>query len=207
MAVFNTANRFDPADAKWVRKASMERPVICCDTETTCFNRRSGKVIQLAVLKWFSSDKPIYSGATYLNNQGVPISEGAKKVHGIDCSMINEAKTFDQIAERLFRFLNGCIITGWNVKAFDVPFLQSEFDRIGVKWEPKLIFDGLLFERKKNKGKLIQGQKICNKLGSTYKRYTGNEIENAHDAKADTEATWEIISKYQLKLKIPTSEN
>ena len=79
----------------------------------------------------------------------------------------------------------------YNGNAFDVPLLINEFRRVGVPIPFNLsengtsFYDGLVVERQLNR----------NTLSATYKRYTGEELEGAHDALADVKATLVVMQK------------
>jgi len=113
-----------------------------------------------------------------LVNPTIPIPAGAAEVHGISDEDVKDKPVFRRIAKSFFK---------WFSDNFDVPMLVEEFSRVGITFpEPDTCFiDVLKIERL-----------VCShKLGETYKRYTGEELEGAHDALADIRATVAIFHK------------
>jgi DNA polymerase III subunit epsilon len=65
-------------------------------------------------------------------NPGIPISQGASKIHGIfDADVVN-LKRFGDSANELLSFLDGLDICGFEINRFDLPILQAEFARVGL---------------------------------------------------------------------------
>jgi DNA polymerase-3 subunit epsilon len=159
------------------------RPIIFFDLETTGIELTTSRVVQLACIKinldGSKEEKNI------LINPTVKIPKEASDVHGITDEMVKDAPLFKQIAKSLYSFFDGCDMAGYNSDNFDVPILIEEFSRCGIvfpNWEFNLI-DVLKYERLLNP----------NNLGAVYKRYTGKELDDAHNALADVRATFEIL--------------
>ena len=79
---------------------------------------------------------------------------------------------------------------GYNVKNFDLPMLNTEFDRIGLKLdlEKIQIVDSMtIFKMKEPRT-----------LTAAYEKYCGKSLDDAHDAMADIKATVEVFEG-QLK--------
>ena len=86
--------------------------------------------------------------------------------------------------------MSGCDLAGYNSDNVDVPMLIEEFGRVGITFPEKetKFIDVLKIERKVN----------SHKLGDTYQRYTGEELEGAHNALIDIYDTIKIFHQ-QLK--------
>ena len=85
--------------------------------------------------------------------------------------------------------MTGCDIAGFNSNRFDIPMLDQEFQRAGVKFDF-------------SKARFIDVQTIFHKkeqrtLVAAYRFYCGKELDGAHSANADTRATYEVL-KAQL---------
>ena len=120
-----------------------------------------------------------------LINPGIPISEEAMKVHGITPKMLANKPTFQQVAQKLFDFIGNADLAGYNSNRFDVPMLMEEFARVGIEFDV-------------SKRRLIDVQRIFYKmeprtLKAALKFYCDKEIENAHDALADVQATVDVF--------------
>ena len=95
--------------------------------------------------------------------------------------------TFRQVASSLAGFLEGCDLVGFNLRWFDVPILQEEFARAGVKFElaGRSIIDACaIFKMNERRN-----------LAAAYALYCEKDLEGAHSAGADTLATMEILLK------------
>lgn len=130
-------------------------------------------------------------------NPGIPISPEATRVHGItDADVANEPH-FKDVAKRIASFLEGCDLAGFNSMKFDIPILCEEFLRVNVDFNParhRYVDVQVIFHKKEQRT-----------LSAAYKFYCERELENAHSARADAAATYEIL-KAQLD-RYPDLEN
>jgi DNA polymerase-3 subunit epsilon len=104
------------------------------------------------------------------------------------------------VAQEIFDFVNECDLAGFNLLKFDVPMLLEEFIRVNLELDIEKIH-------------IIDVQAIYHKmeqrtLSAAYKFYCNQELTNAHDAEADTIATFEVfkaqLNKYDnLQKDIP----
>jgi DNA polymerase-3 subunit epsilon len=74
----------------------------------------------------------------------VPISEASRAVHGISMDMVRGAPAMEEVAPRLFRFVEDSVIVGHNV-AFDMRFLEVSTSRTGVHFDNPVL-DTLLLD-------------------------------------------------------------
>jgi len=123
-------------------------------------------------------------------NPTIPIPIETSLIHGIYDKDVENEPTFKQIAKSMSDFLEGCDLAGFNILKFDVPMLVEEFLRANIDFE----IDNKL---------LIDAQKIFHmmekrNLTAAYKFYCNQDLENAHSALADTQATLEVFMS-QLK--------
>lgn len=162
--------------------------IVFFDLETTGISTMYDKIVQFAGIKV----SPDGSRETYttLINPGRPIPADASAIHGITDAMVADQPMFGDIASQINERMSGCVIAWYNSNSFDVPLLSAELERCNIT-RPKsdsLLIDMLTIERKLTSHKLTE----------TYKRYTGQELTNAHDALNDTQATLEVF-EHQLK--------
>ena len=169
------------------------RPLALFDLETTGTDVALDRIVQIAILKVFpdGNTKKLNS----LVNPGIPIPTEASLVHGIYDKDVKNQPLFSEICQKLKQFLEDCDLAGYNSNKFDIPLLAEEFLRCNVDFN----FSGK---------SMIDVQNIFHKmerrtLKGAYKFYTGKIMENAHDAMADIEATYEVllsqIKKYEGK--------
>ena len=162
-----------------------KKPIAFLDLETTGVDILKDRIVQIAVIKinvdGTTDEKQM------LINPSIPIPVGASEVHGITDNMVVDAPFFKQISIGLNNFLNGCDLGGYNSNYFDIPLLIEEFKRCGIDFslENRNFVDVFNIERQLNK----------RNLSSVYKRYTGKDLEGAHDAMIDVKATIEILEK------------
>jgi len=165
----------------------LKKPIVFFDLETTGVSIGNDKVIQIAITKVFPNGDVV--SKSKLINPGILIPKEATDVHGITDEMVKDSPTFKQIAKALSEEFDGCDLGGFNSDNFDIPLLSSEFEKCGIEFpNPESTpIDVLKIERIIN----------SHKLGETFKRYTGKELENSHDASVDTEAT-RVVFELQL---------
>jgi DNA polymerase-3 subunit epsilon len=159
------------------------KPIIFFDLETTGVEINTARIVQIACIKINADGSK--EEKEILINPTIPIPKDASEVHGITDEMVKDAPKFFNIAKSLFSFFEGCDIAGYNSDSYDLPLLCEEFGRCNIEfptWEVNLI-DVLKYERLLNP----------NNLASVYKRYTGKELDGAHNAMNDVRATFEIL--------------
>jgi len=166
---------------------NLKRPLVFIDLETTGINVASDRIVEISSLK--ISPNGNESWMTTLVNPGIPIPPKVTAIHGISDSDVAEAPTFKEIARNLTSFLEGCDLAGFNAMKFDIPVLAEEFLRANVDFnftKRKYIDVQVIFHKKEQRT-----------LEAAIRFYCKKELENAHSAKADTEATYEVL-KAQL---------
>lgn len=169
---------------------NLTRPLCFLDLEATGLHIIRDRIVQIGIIK-FSPGVEESEELDMLINPGVPISQEAYEVHGISAQDVASAPTFAQAASRVNAFIEGCDLAGYNSHRFDLPMLMEEMDRAG--------YDLDLESRS-----LIDVQTIFHKmeprtLAAAHRFYCGTEMENAHDALADVEATAAVLMG-QLKM-------
>lgn len=164
-------------------KLNLERPIIFFDLETTGTNVTHDRIVEISYIKVFP-DGHEEKKSRRLNPE-MPIPAASTAVHHITDDDVKGEPTFRQIAKSLLEIFNGCDIAGYNSNKFDVPVLMEEFGRCGINFD----IAGRRF---------IDVQNIFHKmeqrtLVAAYKFYCGAELEGAHSALADTQATYEVL--------------
>ncbi len=168
-------------------RLNLTRPIIFFDLETTGTNVTNDRIVELSYVKVYPDGKE--ERKTRRLNPEMPIPAEATAVHHITNEDVKDELTFKSIAKNLNDIFEGCDIAGFNSNKFDVPMLVQEFSRCGIRFD--------LTGRR-----LIDVQTIFHKmeqrtLVAAYKFYCGKDLEGAHSALADTDATYEVL-KSQL---------
>ena len=107
------------------------RPIAVIDVETTGLNPfRHDRVVEIAALL-VTPKQGTLSEITSLVNPERDI--GPTRIHGITASDVIDAPRFADIAGNLADFLrDSTVVAGHNVR-FDISFLQSEYERVGIE--------------------------------------------------------------------------
>ena len=161
----------------------LERPLVVFDIESTGVNPMRDRIVELAVLK-ISPDGAMQSTVRRVNPE-MPIPPGATAVHGITDADVADKPPFSVIATNFARYLDDCDLGGYNLLNFDVPLLQAEFQRAAVPFS-------------------LEGRRIIDvynifcklyprTLTAAYRFFCGRDLDDAHAAAADTQATWEVL--------------
>lgn len=158
--------------------------VVALDTETCALGRGRDSIVQFCAVEL---DETLRETArwTQLIDPGIRIPPFATRIHGISDADVRGAPRFAEIARPLRRLITpGSVFVAYNA-AFDLGVLNLEFARCGVPGIPRdqPVLDPLLLERRLTP----------RNLGAVYRRYTGRELEGAHDAEADTLGMIEIL--------------
>ena len=164
-------------------KLVLSKPLVIFDLETTGINTSKDRIVELYMIKVQPDGARTDLYQRY--NPEIPIPPEITAIHGISDADVASEPFFKDKANELNQFLMNCDFAGFNSNKFDFPMLVEEFYRAGIDFEV-------------SKRKFIDAQKIFHlmeprNLSAAFKFYCSKELNNAHSAKADTEATWEII--------------
>ena len=170
--------------------------VLGFDLETTGFNPREDRVVQYALVG--SDSDGSHVNLNSLVDPGRRIPSEASEVHGIWNDDVRGAGGFEQHVETLGDMIDGSVIVGHNVVAFDWRFIEMECMRIGREPpRPLAIVDTLVLARKFE----VPGR---HKLGLLCSRF-GIGLERSHSADADAGATllllWKFMRRYPDEFK------
>lgn len=164
-------------------KLNLKNPLIFFDLETTGTDPVKDRIVEISMLKVMPDGKEIEK--TRLVNPTVPIPKGASDIHGIKDEDVENEPTFKQIAKSVADFMEGCDIAGYNSSRFDVPMLAEELLRAGVDFDfskRKMVDVQIIFHKKEQRT-----------LEAALKFYCDKTLDDAHSAKADTRATYEVL--------------
>ena len=166
----------------------LQRPVAFIDLETTGVNLSTDRIVEIAIVKLL----PDGSRQTKrkLINPEMQIPASSVDIHGITNEMVKDAPTFKQCANEIKQFLESCDLGGYNSNRFDIPMLMEEFLRAELEVD--------LSDRKMVDVQHIFYQMEPRTLSAAYKFYCDKELENAHSAEVDINATIEVLES-QLK--------
>ena len=161
----------------------LERPLVFFDIESTGTNPYRDRIVEIAVIKVMPDGSR--EDVVRRINPCMPIPAGASAVHGIYDADVADCPTFDVVAHNLYKYLDGCDLAGYNIVKFDVPMLQEEFKRCGLELSMK--------ERKLIDVFNIFCRLYPRNLSAAYKFFCDGNLEDAHSALADTDATVAVL--------------
>lgn len=99
-----------------------EVPIVVIDTETTGLDASRDQVVEIAAVR-FEAGR-VTSRFSSLVNPGIPIPDGARKVHGITDDMVRGAPRLVDLAAEIFMVADGAIACAYNAP-FDRRFLHA----------------------------------------------------------------------------------
>lgn len=159
--------------------------LLSIDIETTGLDKANDEIIQIAMV---SSTGKVFSKKIRPTKQ--MISEEATARHGLTLQCLEKCPTFDevypQITDILSKFKN---LVMFNAE-FDYSILSRQIKEQGGNFS---LYDYTIIDPFKIHRKLYR-----NDLSSLTLFYTGEELQNAHDAKADAVAALKI---YEAQIK------
>lgn len=164
----------------------LERPLVSFDLETTGVDPETDRIIDLAIITLEPDQEKPAHVMTARFNPGTPIPPIATAIHGITDKDVADELSFKDCAQSILALVSDCDLTGYNIKAFDVPMLSAEFRRCGYTWpqpDQRIIDSFEIFRAQEPQT-----------LAVAVRRYTGSELSDAHSALADARAALDVLS-------------
>ena len=162
----------------------LDRPLVFFDLETTGLDVRNDRILELALIKITPQGDVVERVRRF--NPEVPIPPEATAIHGItDEDVANEAP-FRARAKSLAEVLDGCDLSGFNIRRFDVHMLIAEFKRCAIPFdiENRRVLDVQnIFHREERRD-----------LSAAARFYLGREHEEAHTALGDIRTSAAVLS-------------
>ena len=169
--------------------------LVIFDLETTGVDRTKDQIIQFAAIKVNPETNTVLDSKNmYIRPQGkFEITIQAYCKHGITAKFLEDKPYFADVAKEIYDFFEDADLITYNGNNFDIPFLITEFAKVGLEFDvmSRNCYDTFVEERRRNGIKLVD----------TYKRYKGKSMEeaglNAHDALSDVKATYTVFYAQQ----------
>ncbi len=162
---------------------NLDNAIVFFDLETTGVNVATDRIVEISMIKIKTNNEQ--TTINYRINPTIPIPGESSAIHGIYDEDVKNEPTFKDVANDIYRFIENCDLAGYNSNHFDVPLLAEEFLRVNIPFDTK-------------NRRLVDVQNIYHKmeqrtLEAAYRFYCDKELQNAHSANADTNATYEIL--------------
>ncbi|WP_406684257.1 exonuclease domain-containing protein [Seonamhaeicola sp. MEBiC1930] len=167
---------------------NLNKPICFFDLETTGINITSDRIVEISILKVFPNGKE--ERKTWRVNPEMPIPKETSVIHGIYDEDVADKPTFKVLAKEVYNMIKDSDLGGFNSNRFDIPLLAEEMLRADIDFDMK-------------NRQAIDVQTIFHKmeqrtLSAAYKFYCDKNLDDAHSAEADTNATYEVL-KAQLE--------
>ena len=162
---------------------NLTKPIVFFDLETTGINIAADRIVEISILKVFPNGNK--ESKTWLVNPEMEIPKDSSEIHGITNEKVAAEPTFKELASKVSEMIAGCDLAGFNSNRFDIPLLAEELMRAGIDFD--------MNDRKAIDVQVIFHKKEQRTLSAGYQFYCGKELEGAHGAEADTNATYEIL--------------
>ncbi len=161
----------------------LSRSIAFFDLETTGLNISRDRIVEIAIVKV----NPDGSREELLErvNPGIPIPPDSTAVHGISDQDVADKPIFSKLAKKVIDFIGDADLAGYNSNKFDIPFLLEELLNAGSTLDM-------------NGRKTVDVQTIFHKmeqrtLSAAYRFYCNKELDNAHSAASDANATLQVL--------------
>ena len=170
----------------------LERPLVFLDLEATGTDPQEARIIQIGLQRFV----PAASGASLdelidqLVNPERDVPADVTELTGITTADVRDQPSFSALAPRLASLLADADLAGYNALAYDVPLLKAEFERAGQPLTgpaDRVVLDPYRLEQ------VLRPRTLT----ALYERYTGSELDDAHDALADVSAAGAVL-QHQL---------
>jgi DNA polymerase-3 subunit epsilon len=173
----------------------LQRPLVFLDFETTGLDTQKDRIVELAFVRLLPDGRR--ESLVQRINPGIEISKSATKVTGIhtlDACGLFWGPPLKKVAQKLVDFLADSDLAGFNQIAYDVPLWLAECKRHGIPFEAKgrhLVDAKVIFNVKETGwDRFLMGPR---NLSAAVRHYCGRNLEGAHSAEADTQATVDVL--------------
>jgi len=168
---------------------NLTKPICFFDLETTGINITHDRIVEISILKVFPNGNK--ESKTWLVNPEMKIPKEVVEIHGITDEKVANEPTFKELAKEIYNMIKDSDLGGFNSNRFDIPLLAEEMLRAEIDFDMKNCL-------------AVDVQTIFHKmeqrtLTAAYKFYCGKDLEGAHGAEADTNATYEVLKAQVAK--------
>ena len=160
----------------------LQAPLAIVDLETTGTRPAADRVTEIGVLE--IERFQVTAEWSTLVNPGVPVPSEIQALTGITHEMVAEAPRFADLAHDLHERLAGRVFVAHNAR-FDYTFLRREFDRVGMRFQPRSVCGVKLAKR-------LYPHERGHDLDSLIARH-GLRCPARHRAMADADALWQFL--------------
>lgn len=158
----------------------LTRPLCFVDIEATGVDPQSDRIIELGLLVW-DGETVTYDRARRFKPP-IPIPAESTEIHHItDADVANELPFNATMGRKVLKVMAGCDIAGYNLRRLDLPLLDEELRRVGLKLDLTgvrlLDVQGIYFKKNPRS------------LADCIRFYCGREPVASHGARVDNQET------------------
>jgi len=162
---------------------NLTKPICFFDLETTGINITHDRIVEISILKVHPNGTE--ESKTWLVNPEMPIPAEVTAIHGIDNAKVANEPTFKELAKEIYNMIKDSDLGGFNSNRFDIPLLAEEMLRADVDFDMK--------NRQSVDVQTIFHKMEQRTLSAAYKFYCDKNLDDAHSAEADTNATYQVL--------------
>ncbi len=173
----------------------LERPLVFFDLETTGLNVEDDRVVEIGLVKLMPHG-PRQSIVERMD-PGRDIPEQSSKIHGIRTEEVRGLfgkPPLSHFAGPISDFTYDCDLAGFNCLQFDVPLWIVECRRHGIPFnmDGRRVLDAkIIFNAKETSwDRFLMGPR---NLTAAVRHFCGRDLEGAHSAAADAEASIDVL--------------
>ena len=171
-------------------KSNMSNRIVVLDTETTGLSTKEGhRIIEIGCVELINRRLTGKRFHAYINPERT-IDDGAIAVHGISNEFLDDKPLFKHISAEFIAFIQNAELVIHNAP-FDVGFIDNEFslleDDTKTLADFCLVFDTLVYARKKHPGQRNSLDALCKRYG------IDNSHRELHGALLDAEILAEVF--------------
>lgn len=162
----------------------LDRPIAFIDTETTSPDPEDARIVEFGAVI-METDGSLLKRWSQRFNPGIPIPAEATECHGITDEMAAGYPPFAEHARKVLGALRGHDIGGYNLRRLDLPVVDDELRRCGLKLNlmgVRIIDCFTIFQKKAPRD-----------LAAAVREYCNREHDGAHGADADASATADVF--------------
>lgn len=170
-----------------------DRPICAFDLETTGPDPSSARIVTACVAMIDPPSPAVRHSRNWLVDPGIPIPEGASRVHGITTEQaqtdgLTYLDGYTQIRGALHEAWDaGAVVVAFNA-TYDLTVIATEGHRLGFPaLVPPLVVDPYVIDRERDRFR--RGKRT---LGDVCRQY-GVRLDNSHEAQADAVAAAHLV--------------
>ncbi len=160
----------------------LDKPIAIVDIETTGWSAKSGRVLEIAVLKIY--DNAVVARFNSLVDPEEFIPPQITQLTGIRGHDVSGQPTFAELAPRLNELFDDSYFLAHSV-LFDFSFIKKQMAEVGYQFSPRLLCSVKL-------SRALYSNERSHSLENIIRRHS-IEVEDRHRAMADVEAVWQFM--------------